>query len=47
MATTPVYPAWLLSKWYKAKFVFEVKDIWPQTLVEIGGYNPKHPFIKF
>ncbi|MDI6833814.1 MAG: glycosyltransferase family 4 protein [Bacteroidales bacterium] len=47
MATTPVYPAWLLSKYYKAKFVFEVKDIWPQTLVEIGGYSPKHPFIRF
>lgn len=47
MATTPVYPAWLLSKYYKTKFVFEVKDIWPQTLVEIGGYSPKHPFIRF
>lgn len=47
MATTPVYPAWLLSKYYKAKFIFEVKDIWPQTLVEIGGYSPKHLFIKF
>ena len=47
MATTPVLPAWLLSKYYKAKFVFEVKDIWPQTLVEIGGYKPNHLFIKF
>jgi len=47
MATTPVYPAWLLAKYYKAKFIFEVKDIWPQTLVEIGGYSHKHIFIKF
>lgn len=47
MATTSVYPAWLLAKYYKAKFIFEVKDIWPQTLVEIGGYSPKHIFIKF
>lgn len=46
MATTPVLPAWLLSKYYKAKFIFEVKDIWPQTLVEIGSYGPNHPFIK-
>ena len=47
MATTSVYPAWLLAKYYKAKFIFEVKDIWPQTLVEIGGYSHKHIFIKF
>lgn len=46
MATISVLPAWLLSKYYKAKFVFEVKDIWPQTLVEIGGYNSNHLFIK-
>lgn len=47
MAPFPILPGWILSKIYKAKLIYEVKDIWPLTLVEIGGYSSKHPFIKF
>lgn len=36
-----------LAKRYGARLVFEVRDIWPLTLIEIGGYSVKHPFMRF
>jgi glycosyltransferase involved in cell wall biosynthesis len=33
------------KKFYKSKFIFEVRDIWPQTLIDLKGFSPKHPLV--
>jgi glycosyltransferase involved in cell wall biosynthesis len=47
MAPFSILPAWILAKKYGVKLIYEVKDIWPRSLVELGGFSYKHPFIKF
>jgi glycosyltransferase involved in cell wall biosynthesis len=44
-APLSILPAYFLAKKHKAKLVFEVRDIWPLTLIEIGGFSKSHPFI--
>lgn len=36
-----------LANKFGVPFVFEVRDIWPLTLTELGGISKKHPFINF
>lgn len=46
MAPFVILPAWILSKTYRVKLIYEVKDIWPLSLVELGGFSLNHPFIR-
>jgi glycosyltransferase involved in cell wall biosynthesis len=39
------YPAYRLAKKSKAKYVYEVHDLWPLSPMELGGYSKYHPFI--
>jgi len=39
-----IYGIWLKRK-YKVKLIFEIRDIWPLTAIQIGGYSEWHPLI--
>ncbi|MEW6773425.1 MAG: glycosyltransferase family 4 protein [Bacteroidota bacterium] len=46
MQTMPILPALKWAKKLKSKVIFEVKDIWPLSIQELGSYSSSHPFIK-
>ncbi|WP_127519549.1 glycosyltransferase family 4 protein [Mesorhizobium sp. Z1-4] len=36
-----------LAQCHRARLAFEVRDIWPLTLCQLGGYAPSHPAIRY
>ena len=47
VATSPQFfcaPAgWLLARLVRSRYVLEVRDLWPQCIVELGVLPPRHP----
>lgn len=38
--------AYFLAKRFKAKFIMEVRDLWPQTLVDMKVLGTRHPLVQ-
>lgn len=40
-----VFSAYWLAKYYKVRFVMEVRDLWPQTIIDMSKMNERHPVV--
>lgn len=37
--------AWRLARRFRARFVFELRDLWPETFVAFGIFSRRHPIV--
>jgi glycosyltransferase involved in cell wall biosynthesis len=37
---------YILSRLKRVRFIFEVRDLWPEVFVQIGGYSSKSPVVR-
>ena len=40
-----IFPAYLISRKCNAHLVYDIRDLWPLTLCQLGEVSEKHPFI--
>lgn len=43
----PILNAIRLKKIYGAKLIYEIRDVWPKSIVELNGNSKNHPLILF
>lgn len=37
--------AWKIARKVGCRYIFEIRDLWPETIVELGGISRRHPFV--
>ena len=40
------YAGYRIARKAKARYIHEAHDVWPETLIELGGISRSHPFIR-
>ena len=41
----PIWKAYFWAKRFNSKLIFEVRDIWPLSIMELGDFKKNNPFI--